>query len=156
MARRRCRHCQKRPVWRYRNNDIHACKRSYHVVWSDTHRRLRNYHAAPGALERGRIPAALAGYGADAHEVARALVKELRDTAWRTGARHEVTLLITRCEHLAERLSPREGAQPERPTWGRAAVQGYDVMEMLRRLIVAVLFKDIRWREWQGRVKFVL
>jgi hypothetical protein len=29
-------------------------------------------------------------------------------------------------------------------------------MRMLKRLIVAVLFKDIRWCEWQGRVKFVL
>jgi hypothetical protein len=86
------------------------------VVWSDTRRHPRDYHATPGALEGGRIPAALAGYGADAHEVARALVKELRDTAWRTGARHEVPLLITRCERLAERLSPGEGAQAERPT----------------------------------------
>jgi hypothetical protein len=83
------------------------------VVWNDTRRRLRDYHAALGALERGSIPASLAAHGSDVHAVARALVQELRETSWRTGARHEVPLLITRCKRLAERGSPG-GESPQR------------------------------------------
>jgi len=151
MAEPRCRRCQKRPVWRYRNNDIHACKRCYHVVWNDTRRRLRDDHAALGALERGRIPASLAGYGTDAHEIASALVKEIRDTSWRTGARHEVPLLITRCERLAEReLSQRC------PRRRGTAVRGYDTMGTLKRLIVALLVTDIGGWRWKGPLKCVL
>ncbi len=51
-----CRICKKRPIWRYHNNDLHACKRCYHRVWYDTRQRLRAYRTAIAALERGEIP----------------------------------------------------------------------------------------------------
>jgi hypothetical protein len=103
-----CRRCQKRPLWRYRNNDIHACKRCYHEVWNDTRRRVREYHAALGMLERGRVPETLSAYGSDVQVVAMALAETLRNTVWQTGAKHEVPLLMTRCERMLSSGHGRE------------------------------------------------
>ena len=38
MSAPRCRQCKQRSVWRYKNNDISACKRCYHQVWNTTDR----------------------------------------------------------------------------------------------------------------------
>lgn len=108
MTQALCRHCKKRPRWRYRNNDVYACKRCYHDIWNDTRRRLRDYHAALGMLERGRIPGALSSYGSDIETVAITLAEELENTEWQTGAKHEVPLLMTRCERLINTHRPRE------------------------------------------------
>ena len=101
MPQARCALCKKRPIWRYHNNDLHACKRCYHRVWQDTRQRLRAYRAAITALERGAIPALLATYGSLPQEVAAALAQDLRLMSWSTGAKHEVAPLIARCETLA-------------------------------------------------------
>ena len=82
----RCRHCQKRPVWRYHNNDMSACKRGYHEVWAKTRRRIRELHTAIACLERGHIPEPLKTYGKSPEGIARALLKELEKESWKTGA----------------------------------------------------------------------
>ena len=106
MSAPRCRQCKQRSVWRYKNNDISACKRCYHQVWNTTRRRLRDYHAALGLLERGGIPETLRTYGSTVEDIARALLAELEGTAWHTGAKHEVPLLLTRCKRLTGQGGP--------------------------------------------------
>ena len=101
MPQSQCRLCTKRPVWRYRNNDLHACKRCYHRVWHDTRQRLRAYRTAIAALERGEIPALLSSYDGTPQEIAAELAHDLRLTVWSTGAKHEVGPLIKRGEALA-------------------------------------------------------
>ena len=107
MPQSRCALCKKRPIWRYHNNDLHACKRCYHQVWNDTRQRLRAYRAAMAALERGEIPALLASYGGLPQEIAAALASNLRMMSWSTGAKHEVAPLIARCEALASQMRGR-------------------------------------------------
>ena len=101
MRDQRCRHCQQRPVWRYKNNDLGACKRCYHQVWHATRARLRAYHTALDRLECGELPAALVACGQTVEAMARAIVDEVQGTVWRTGAKHEVPSLVTRCARLA-------------------------------------------------------
>jgi len=96
-----CRHCQKRLIWRSTANDLDACKRCYHAVWHDTRRRICDYHSVLGALERGTIPRALVHYGTTVQHVAEGLLQELQRIIWRTRAKHEVPLLLTRCKRLA-------------------------------------------------------
>jgi hypothetical protein len=96
----RCRHCRTRPVWRYHNNDIAACKRCYHEVWGQTRRRIRELHTAIGSLERGKIPEPLKTYGKMAVGIAKVLLKELEPEAWRSGAKHKVPVLPQRCQCL--------------------------------------------------------
>ena len=107
MPQSRCTRCTKRPVWRYHNNDLHACKRCYHQVWHATRQRLRAYRAALATLERGEIPALLASYGGLPQEIATALASDLRMTSWSTGAKREVPPLIAHCEALASRMQGR-------------------------------------------------
>jgi len=104
MPQAQCALCKKRPIWRYHNNDLHACKRCYHQVWNDTRQRLRAYRAAIAALERGEILALLASYGGLPQEIAATLASDLRMMSWSTGAKHEVAPLIVRCEALARRM----------------------------------------------------
>jgi hypothetical protein len=111
MPELRCRQCKKRPIWRYKNNDIAACKRCYHQVWHATRQRLQAYRAALGLLERGHLPASLATYGQTVEEMARAVLAELQGTLWRTGAKHEVPQLVTRCVRLARANQPEEAPQ---------------------------------------------
>jgi len=101
MPHARCALCNKRPLWRYHNNDLPACKRCSHRVWQDTRQRLRAYRAAIAALERGESPALQAAYGSLPQEVAAALAQDLRLMSWSTGAKHEVAPLLARCEALA-------------------------------------------------------
>lgn len=107
MPQARCALCNKRPIWRSHNNDLHACKRCSHRVWQDTRQRLRAYRTAIAALERGEIPALLAGYDGMPQESAAELAQDLRLMSWSTGAKREVAPLIARCEALA---SPAQDA----------------------------------------------
>lgn len=96
-----CCHCHTRPVWRHSKNDIGACKRCYHEVWARTRRRICELHAAMAALERGYIPEPLKTYGKTPEGVAQALLEELEHDAWQTGAKHELPVLLQRCQRLA-------------------------------------------------------
>jgi hypothetical protein len=104
MPQSRCRLCKKRPIWRYRNNDLHACKRCYHRVWNDTRQCIRAYRAAIAALERGEIPALLSSYGGMPQEIAAELAHDLHMMSWSTGVKHEVRPLIARCQALANQV----------------------------------------------------
>lgn len=100
MREKRCRHCQKRPLWRYHNNDLGACKRCYHEVWQQTRERIRELHKALGFLERGNIPEPLKAYGESQERIAESLLRELEAERWQTGAKHEVPILLQRLRRL--------------------------------------------------------